>query len=265
MKGGYFTMDNNSTIQIINSEKAVAMILSNFSSEFIMDVIDDNIKMKFRPYNVGPANFSIVLEQDFKTAKMQNPSFVDQIEEVRAKTHREIINRICMHYQLQFVGEEDDEYTPDQLATLSSILFDIFVSNFTPKMVWFFGRYIIDNKDDIYNSIENLEDLKKNKDLTGYGKRIYSDSKLIAIHANLNSVLENIAGHDIPFQVLLPYLTDPNTAAYLSQIIVDCGDIYQHHYASYILNPITRSDIFTVVKFQLQSMADKIVVPIENN
>lgn len=247
-------MQNNSSIQIINSEKAVGTILSKFSTNFIMDVIDDNIKMKFRPFNVGPANFVIVLEQNYQMTKLQNPSFVNEIENNRAQTYREIINKICKFYNLQFIGEQYQELNPNDLFNLASILFDIFVSNFTNRMIEFFVRYIVNNKDDIYNSIENAEEIRKNKEMTSYGRKMYTDPKLVVIHSSLNSVIMNIASHDIPLALLLTYLTDRDTAAYLSGMIVDINDIYKNHYASYILNELTKADIFTSIKLTMQNM-----------
>lgn len=256
-------MYNNGSVQIINSEKAVGTILSNFSTDFVMDVIEDNIKMKFRPYNVGSANFPVVIDQNLNLAKLENPAFTDQIEDARAKTHREIINKICDYYNLRFIGEEYQEYTSFQLSTLATTLYDIFVTNFTNRMVGFFVRFIYDNREDICKSLEagNEDIAKKGKESMSYGKKIYTDPCMIQIHSNLNVVLHNMAGFDVPFSVLLRYISDINTANYLSSILVDTGDIYKNHYASYILNPMTRADMFTTVKLQLQELSDKQIDP----
>lgn len=255
-------MFGNNPIQIINSEKAVGIILSKFSSDFILDVIQDNIKMKFRPFNVGAVNYPIVFEQDFKMAMMEHPSFIDQINDVRLKTYKEIIDIICASYNL-VVSAEVDDYTPDQMYTLAVLLFDIFVTNFTPKMINFFVQYIINNKDDIYNSITDAEEIKKNKETTAYGKKIYSDTKMVVIHSTLNSVLSSIAAHDIPFNILIYYLVDRSTADYLLTVLQDTNDIYKYHYAKYINDPITRPDLFTAIKFEIQNMASDKAVNIE--
>lgn len=247
-------MFGNNPIQIINSEKAVGIILSKFSSDFILDVIEDNIKMKFRPFNVGPVNYPVVFEQDFKLATMENPSYANEINTVRLKTYKEIIDIICASYNLA-VSSEIDDYTPDQMFSLATILFDIFVTSFTPKMISFFVNYIINNKDDIYNSIPEADEIRKNKETTSYGRKIYSDYKMIVIHAALNSVLTSISAHDIPFNVLVYYLTDRPTADYLISILQDINDIYKYHYAKYINDPITRPDLFTAIKFEMQNIA----------
>jgi hypothetical protein len=247
-------MFGNSPIQIINSERAVGTIISKFSTDFIMDVIEDNMKMRFRPFNVGPANYPIILEEDFKMATLENPAYKDKFDDVRLKTYREIVLMICKFYGLA-VSPEIDEYTADQMLNLAATLFDIFVTNFTPKMVNFFVTYIVQNKDDIYNSIADVEEIKKNKDVTAYGRKMYTDPKIVVIHATLNSVLLNIAAHDIPFTSLIYYLTDRNTADYLVSILQDTNDIYKYHYASFLVDPTTRADLFTAIKFDLQSRA----------
>lgn len=252
-------MNCNSVSQIINSEYAVSTIISQFSPDFIMDVIEDNIKMKFRPFNVGPANFPAVLEQQFNLTLLQNPAYKDAIDQSKTDTYTKIIQLICNSYNLSYDEQTIADYNPQQLFSLAMILFDIFVTNFTPNMISFFVRYIINNKEDIYRSITGAEEIRKNKEATSYGRKIYSDPKLVVIHSDLNNVLTNIAAHDIPFPVLMSYLTDAGTAEYLLTILKDNNDIYKYHFASYINNPITRPDLFTAIKFNMQSVGDKAI------
>lgn len=255
-------MAENNSAQIINSERAVGTILSNFGSDFIMDVIDDNLKMKFRPFHSGSPNYVNILEQQFNMTKTMNPAYIDQIEEKRSTTYREIINRICTSYNLLFVGEQNNELNPNELYNIAAVLYDVFITNFTERMINFFVTYIVSNKEDIYKTIDGAEEYKKNKEITAYGRKIYTDSMLVVIHGNLNSVLDNIAGHDIPMTVLLTYLTDPNIASYLSTILQDAGDLYKYHYGSYIINPSTRAELFTAIKLSMQSIAsDKAIDP----
>ncbi len=258
-------MNDNSSLQIVNSERAVGTILSNFSTEFIMDVINDQLKMKFRPFMPGSPNYVTVLEENFNLAKATNPAFAYQIDDVRGKTFKEIIDIICNFYNLEFIGEQIQDYTPNDLYNLASILFDIFITNFTPRMINFFVRYIINNKEDIYNSIEGAEEFRKNKEATAYGRKMYTDGKLIVIHANLNNVLDNIAAHDIPFDLLINYLvTDPGMTNYLLSVLRDKNDLYKWHYASYITNPVTRPELFTAIKLSMQQIAsDKPIDPIQ--
>lgn len=245
---------NNSTVQILNSEKAVSAIISRFSTDFILDVIEDSIKMKFRPFNVGSANLVAVVDQEMKIGLLQNPSYEDKMKSVAEETYREIIFSICKSYNLA-VSEDILSYSYNQIFGLAYTLYDIFITNFTSRMINFFVQYIVDNKEDIYNSIVNADEIRKNKDSVSYGKKLYVDNKLIVIHSDLNNVLNSITAHDIPFDVLLTYLSDRETAQYITSIIQDKGDIYKYHYASYIIDSTTRPDLFTAIKFEMQNRA----------
>ena len=61
-----------------------------------------------------------------------------------------------------------------------------------------------------------------------------------------------MAAYDIEFPNLLVYLSDPNTAASLSSLFSDNGDIYKNYYASYILNPEYTAGVLTNIKLLLQ-------------
>lgn len=255
-------MSDNSSAQIINSERAVGTILSNFGSDFIMDVIEDNLKMKFRPFHSGSPNYVLILEQQFNVAKATNPAYIDQIEKKRMDIYREIINKICLSYNLEFVGDKYNDYNPNELFNIASLLYDIFITNFTNRMINFFVRYIIDNKEELYKTIDNAEEYRRNKEVTAYGRKIYTDPILVVIHGNLNSVLDNIAGHDIPINILIRYLTDDSISGFLMSILQDTGDLYKYHYASFITNQFTRSELFTAIKLSMQSIAsDKPIDP----
>lgn len=242
----------NITAQL-NTEKAVAEILSNFNSNFIIDVVQDNIRTKFRPYNTGSVNYPVVLESDFNRIKITNPSYQDEIENVRLETYREIIGAICNHYQLQYVGEDQSDVEPDQLYSTANLMYEIFISSFTKRMVHFFVQYIINNLDSFYNQLEASGESKKGRESTSYGKIIYTDQKLLTIHGNMNQVIDILASLDISFSTLLSYICDRPLANFLSSVLVDTNDIYKYHYASYLKNPNTRPDMFTAITLSIQA------------
>ena len=244
---------SNVTAQL-NTEKAVGEILSNFNSHFVMDVMQDSLKNKFRPYSIDGINYPNMLERDFTATLVANPSFQDQVNDVRCETYLEIIRMICDHYNLQFLEERVD-HNPEQLYTVASILYDVFVSSFTSRMVHFYVQFIIRNLDYIYNQL-HITDESKKKDIGSYSKRMYVDPKLVAVHSYMDQVLNIITAVDIPLPTLLGYLcADINTSAFLSTILVDKNDIYKYHYASYVMDPYTRPDMFTVINLNLQAAA----------
>lgn len=251
----------NVTVQL-NTEQAVSEILSNFNTNFIMDVMSDSLKQKFRPYNPKGINYPFVLENDFIKSFAANPSFKDEISDVRKKTYREIIDMICEHYNLTFTLDQQGEIEPDQYYSIAYLMYEIFVADFTPRMLNFFVNLILKNTDSIYANIRQPEDLKSSRESTAYGKKIYVDPKLIAITSYMDQVVDMIAAIDIPFDTLMTYLTDQKYAAYLSSILQDNGDIYKNHYAIYLRDPITRPDMFTNIKLNIQaSAANKVEEP----
>ena len=53
-------MINNKVIANINTDKALASVLSNFDSNYITHIVSDSLEMKFRPYsNSLPGIYSI--------------------------------------------------------------------------------------------------------------------------------------------------------------------------------------------------------------
>lgn len=251
----------NVTVQL-NTEQAVSEILSNFNTNFIMDVISDSLKNKFRPYNPKGINYPFVFENDFAKTLAANPSFQDEIDTVRKQTYREIIDMICDHYNLTFTLDQQGEVEPDRYYSIAYLMYEIFVADFTPRMMNFFVNLILKNIDSICAQIKQPEDLKTTRESTAYGKKIYVDQKMILISSYMDQVVDMITSIDIPFNTLMTYLTDQKYAAYLSSILQDNGDIYKNHFASYLLNPITKPDMFTNIKLNIQAVAaDRLVDP----
>lgn len=237
----------------LNSERAISEILSHFNSNFIRDVMEDCLMKKFRPYGVGTVNYPTVLERDFITTLNTNPSFEGQINEVRSETYREIISMICSYYNLRYTGEDTEVQGYAVLYSTAAAMYDIFVSNFSQRMIQFFVRLIINNKTTLYDMITAND--KKDVDSAYYSKKMYTDHELVIVHSNMDQVLDLIAGMDIPIGKLLTYLADSQVAAYLSDVLEDCGDIYKYHYARYIMDPATKPDMFTTIKLNIQQYA----------
>ena len=87
---------------------------------------------------------------------------------------------------------------------------------------------------------------------------MYADSTQICVYENIIDILDNVASLDIPFYDLILAISDENTANFLSTYIVDGGDIYKNHFASYIYDPETRSQMITRIKLAfVQGTADK--------
>lgn len=247
----------NSTLSTINVDNAVASILSKFEPDFIMHIIDDSLKMKFRPYLPAMPNVVYSFEQTFKMSLDNFESYGQEIDSTRTDTYIHIIRTLCRYYNLEYKEIDQDYYSS------AYHLYDFLVSNFTEHIISFFANFIMKEKNFIYDSF-NMGELKKNKDAsTLYSKKMFKNAKLGTIHANVDMVLTNMTSFDINIYMILNNIyNDQSVARYIDSIVADCGDFYKNFYVPYVLDPLYRSDLITGVKGKLQQFADADIDPI---
>ena len=238
-----------STIGMIDTDQGLATILGNFSSDYILHVVTDSLQMKFRPFSDEMPNMCDILERQFAAVYANAPDYQDQISYTRNETYQEIIKIICNYYNLEFTQPFED-IAPNELYGIARTMYDIFISRFTMYCIHFFTRYIIDNKESIYNMINNDPEALRPKEQT---KKFIDDSMMILIHANINNIIMQMPAFDISLENLLQYFCDPVTFTRLNELLADKGDIYKYHYASYIANPKTTAEMITSIKLDLQS------------
>jgi hypothetical protein len=238
----------------IDTDAGIGTILSNFDSDYINHIIDDSLQIKFRPFDTNMPNIPDVLDRNFNAILDHAPDYIDQVKQVRRDTYVEIISKICNYYNLTF-GEDFNNINDIELYGICRVMYDIFISGFTQHTIDFFVMYIIQNAQSIasYLNANKEETPKPQKENNVYGNENYIDPIFITIHANINTVVYNMAGYDIPLNILLGYFTDPNTAARLNSLLIDNGDIYKNHYASLILDNRSFAGILTNIKLSLQT------------
>lgn len=243
---------NTSTGEIVtnvNTDNLLSSILSNFNTEYITDIVRDSINMRFRPYNIGMPGLN-AFEQNFQNIMngLEDYSQKQQTMQVREDTYNEIINIICRYYDLTYNPNEDiDTYA------VAYYLYDLLVSNFSATLINFFTNFIVKNQEELYKQIAP----NVTKDMTNnYSKKMYSNSHLGIIHSFLSIVMDNIAVMDIKLQDILNYaVTDLNEINIIMYTITDNNDIFKNHFAIYLSNTSTRSDLITCVKLALQQYA----------
>lgn len=254
------TNTDNSTFVSIETDRAISTILENFSEDFINDSVSGSLEYKFRPFDTRMPNFPAVLENNFKSILSYSAGYEDQINEKRLETYYNIIEIICENYNLSIVGDGiPDEY----VYQVCYFLYQILLSEFTERMIWFLSNYIIQNVGSLLSHIPEDKRIPK----TNYAKRIYQKQDYIALYDNMEQVLSIVASLDIPFSLLITYLADNTVADLLSRFIVDNGDIYKYHFARYIIDPSTRIDMITTIKLNIVSMTaqnDAITNPSES-
>ena len=242
------------SIGMIDTDQALGTILSNFSSEYILHVVGDSLNMRFRPFADEMPNMCDILERQFSAIYANAPDYIDQISYTRTETYQEIIKIICNYYNLEFTGVFE-EIEPNELYGIARTLYDIFISRFTMYCIDFFTRYILDNKESIYNMVNNDPAAYRPKETSN---KVVDDSMLFLIHANINNIVMAMPTIDISLSILLEYFCDPATFNRLNNLLLDRGDIYKNYYASFITNNKTTAEMITSIKLALQSLTYEI-------
>ena len=248
-------LNNNSWS--IDTDAGIGTILSYFSSDYILHVVQDSLSMKFRPFQDDMSNMVDVLERQFMAVYANSPDYKEKVLDTRNETYAEIIRIICQYYDLTFTGDTDS-MNDQEIYGIARTVYDIFISKFTQSLVGFFTSYIMNNIDDIYNYLVNDPNSIKPKESGAYSAKNYIDPKYITIHANINQVIYNMASYDIPLQMILDYACEPAVAMTLSNMLADNGDIYKNKYASYIKDPAYSASLLTAIKLALQASTQEI-------
>ena len=128
-------------------------------------------------------------------------------------------------------------------------MYQIFVSEFTERMIDFYTSYIIKNELSIVAAIQPGE-----KQLnTIYAKKIYNNQNLMLIYDNMGKVMDILAGIDISFSELVLYLSDPQVSTLINTYITDNGDIFKNYYSIFIKDQVTKTDMMTCIRFRYVS------------
>ena len=236
----------NSDYAIVSNNEA-ASIICRFTPEMIEDVANDALISKGREYSTTLVNLVDSLEVNYKMSIAGLPEYSNELFSAREDSYRHIMNIICNAHQLQYnIPENIDIYTA------ASLTYDLLIAQFNGHIVNFFVNYINREKNMIY---ESLELASKRKDASPYSKKLYSNSKMAIIHANLEYVLDNICAYDISFEdfIELAYIPDRVKAKFLQSFLIDCGDFF-----SRIIVPHFKANFATLatqIKFAMQGLS----------
>lgn len=236
----------------IDTDAALAVILSNFDSDYINSIVSDSLARKFIPFSAPMPNLVDILARQFDAILVQSPDYRDEVLACRRQTYFEILQLICNHYNLK-MSFEVDQIEDVEFYGIVRTMYETFVSSFTTYMIDFFTSYVVQNADSIVAYLSQDPNAKKPKEGTIDSSQ-FIDPKYILIHANMNQIIINMASYDIPMAQLFGYLFTPTVASRLTNLFVDTGDIYKNHFASYVLDPATEAGVLTNVKLNLQSI-----------
>ena len=244
-------LSNNTEYSIVTNAE-VTQVIAHFSEEMILDILEKNLSTRssFMP----KANLVFSLEQDFRKSLEMYPAYSDTIQQKRFEIYQAIINRICDFYGLTTI----ETSSADDIHAQALFLYSFFISEFSNNIILFFTNYIIREKNSIYELMER--DLSaRNKDFNiTFSKKIYKNlnAKMIAIHANLEYVVDNICAFDIDFPTYVQnVLCDNVQVSNYLRLVVSEGDdnLFIRHIVPFVNQ--NKAMILTYIKLNLQTMA----------
>ena len=242
----------NSNSYNITTENEISVILSHFEPEYVFNIIRDNISQRFKYNQLGMPNIVASFESYFKqlAATYTDASSIEQIQETRLETYKEIISILCSEFQFRFNYEEIQDY-----YSSAFYLYSFLVSDFSKNLVTFFSNFIIKERNNIYESLK-LNDMKKNKDnSTLYNKKIYKNNKIAIINANLDYVIDNICVFDITLSDILNNIyVDKNIVKFLETSILPVQDFFKSTYVPVIQSPL-KPMLLTDIRLYIQSQS----------
>jgi len=249
----------NSQAYNIQAENEVAILLSNFSTEYIFGVIQDILSERHRSFDILPKpNLVISFEANFKTLLAQFPSDRDNILQVRDQTYREIIELIAREFQMEIRYDETVDF-----FTTAKYMYDFFISNYNAYVSLFFSKIIAREKDGIYQAL-HLEETKKSKDITTlYNKKLYNDPKIALINSNLTKVIGYITQVEFSMETILNYIYGNNIIAtnlFLQHLFPQVS-FFQSAYCSLLRNQEIYPLVITAIRLEIQ----RINTPNDNN
>ena len=236
----------NNTCDMV-SESELASLLSYFNENFVYDIVNTQFTNRVSYYTTDIVNIAASCDQYFKKLLEQFPDRAVDIKNTSNTVYYNIITIICQKYNLAFTQDPNID-----LFSAAYWMYEFFICKFSDNLCKFFTSYIIKEKNELYE-IANLVETKKNKDSsTIYNKKIFRNSKLAVISANLESVIYNMKAFDIDLPTILSFVYDDQTIArFIANIILPNGNFYLDHYC-YWFSAVEAPILLTNIRLAIQ-------------
>jgi len=255
-------MTNTERFNVV-SENELTEVISHFNTEFIMSIIEQAIQNRFSPtaYMANP-NVVDAWDMNFKQIVDYYGSVdvQERIAALRLSTYEEICKRICDYHGLIFTVDDVDMYTA------AHCIYHFFVSNYLQYLDQFFANYIVQNAETLYDALGLAESTRFRDASSSYARTVFKDPKLGVISANIDMVVNYIAGADIHLEDIIQNCgLQPQEAQYLLSIVSDGnGTFYRDHYLATIMNDYVKPIRLNSIRFIIRSIAgfnDEILAP----
>lgn len=246
----------NPAVTNINIDNQLAGVLAQFSDDYIMDVVKDSLNNRFRIYSLPAPNVVAAFESTFKQLTDGFSSYSDEIMNKRKSVYINIINTICDFYEFTFNANDDTDY-----YSAAYTLYNFFVCCFTEYLKNFYTMFLIGQKDSIYATLDLANARKENEPTFGYSKKLFKDSKIAAIHCNVEMVINQISSFPIDLPTVIQYActSDPLLGQYIATLVNDpTGQFFNKHYQEFVIRSKDSADIITYIKLALQQIGGEI-------
>lgn len=250
------------------ADSQLSSILAEFDSPYIISIIHDVLSNVFNSFDVIPKpNIIQSFETVFKQLFQYYPTDSDNIINTRTEIYRDIINYICSIYNMTFVQNENTDF-----YTVAFNLYDFFVAKFDPYLVEFYSKFIVKEKENIYNSLSQ-DALKKSKDSDSVYNKLMFDNKttLITVINNIPEVINNIINTNVSdSQVYEMIYLNATTQDNLSMSVAIINLMLDHFktsngivgiYRKLLSNPVIYPNILTALRMKIQQDNLNIINP----
>ena len=244
--GGFFV--GNSSEYNIHSEYEIAEILSHYDSDFIQNIMDENLSKRYDiSASVIPVNIVNSLEQNFKQIINYYTEQQGEIYQRRTDTYNTIIEKICQAYGIGIRST----YDPANIFPLAFWMYDFFVCNYVRYAIYFIASVIERDLDALYASL-NLDDMKREAILAD--KKMYSERpKLGVVMNNLITVIDNICVYDFSIQdIIMTCINNKEAAECMISAIEDHTGFFKVHYGTLFKSEI-RGILITEIRMLLHN------------
>lgn len=246
--------NENQMINTIETDQALYDILSNFSDDYINAMVRESLEphVKFRPFNNRLPDLPKTLNLQFQAIKDHYTGDSEElIEQKMYDCYMQIVQMICDAYNLNL---NINAISKENLYPLTFYMYQIFVTEFTNRMIDMYIDYIISNSNSI---VANIPDDRK-AIRSNYTKKIFDDKTKVnymIIYENMNTVIDILSGLDVPFYQLLVKLSDEQSADFLSRFLTDNGDCYKYHFAPYLYSEDTKAAMTSILQLRIMNEA----------